>query len=456
MKILKIMMDLALGALLMLPVSPATAKVSKEEADRLKGDLTPFGAERAGNADGTIPAWEGGLTSLPAGISAKPGDFLPDPYADDKVKFSINAKNMDQYADKLTEGTRWLLKRHPDTFRLDVYPTRRTHAMPQWVYDNTYKNALNASMTEDRLGMKNAYGGIPFPIPEYAEQIMFNHVCRWQGATRRDYFESFNINANGSLTVVSGGLNVENYPYYFQGEPDYDTDVWRLFNQYTKPARRKGELLVVLDSVNPQYTKRKAWQYLPGQRRVRRAPTLAYDNPNPGSTITVYDDAFMFNGALDRFDWKIVGKREMYVPYKNYAHNFIPPEEFAMPGHFNPDFSRWELHRLWIIEATLKKGARHQYSRRIFYVDEDSWIIAMKDQYDNRNDFWRFSFSFNWNDYTLPGVMSTPWLDFDVTVPFWGWVGSYYGMEHFLIHQEKEPSPHEMFSPTYLRKAGRR
>lgn len=447
---------LTVASVALLVSSFSFAGVSQQKAERLKKDLTPLGAERAGKAEGTIPAWDGGMTEPPAGVNVKPGDFLPDPFKDDKVVFTITAQNMDQYADRLTEGTRWLLKRYPDTFRIDVYPSRRPQAAPQWVYDNTYKNALDASSTEDRLGVQKAYGGIPFPIPEYAEQIMFNHFCRWQGASRKSLYDSFTVNANGSLTIINGGENYENYPYYFQGEPDYNVDIWKLYITSTKPARKKGELTLVIDSVNPQYTKRKAWQYLPGQRRVRRAPTLSYDNPNPSSTITVYDDSWMYNGALDRFDWKIIGKKEMYIPYNNYALHLVKPEEFAMPGHFNPALARWELHRVWVVEATLKEGERHQYGRRVFYVDEDSWIVSMKDQYDNRNDFWRFTIGMNYHDYTLPGVISTPWLNFDVTVPFWVWEGSYYGQAHFVLNREKETNPTEYYTPAYLRKAGRR
>ena len=458
MKTSKQILIFAFSLMLVLSGSFAAAKVSQQEADRLKTDLMPTGGERAGNAEGTIPAWDGGGVPIPAGWNGKPGDFLPDPFKDDKVLFSINAANMDQYADKLSEGTKWLLKRHPDTFRLDVYPTRRTMKAPQYVYDYTYKNALNASMDEARQGIQNAYGGIPFPIPKHAEEIVYNHILRWQGASRYSTSRGYNVSGSGTVTLTNASFSAENYPLYYPGEPNYEADLWHFYGPVTGPARRKGELLLVVDAVNPLKQPRKAWQYLPGQRRVRRAPTLSYDNPNPGSAITTYDDAFQFNGALDRFDWKIIGKKEMYMPYNCYKQNLVEKiEDFALAGHFNPDLVRWELHRMWVVEATVKEGKRHVYGRRIFFFDEDSWFLQLKDQYDNRDNFWRFNIGMNYFDYSsTPNLVTMNWMNWDVTVPFWNPLATYIGVEHLPITREKEINPKEWFTPAYLRKAGRR
>jgi hypothetical protein len=57
----------------------------------------------------------------------------------------------------------------------------------------------------------------------------------------------------------------------------------------------------------------EAWLYFPGQRRVRRAPTFAYDNPVPGyENLETVDQYPMYAGAMDRYDWKLVGKQELY------------------------------------------------------------------------------------------------------------------------------------------------
>ncbi|MCG2750363.1 MAG: DUF1329 domain-containing protein [Desulfobacteraceae bacterium] len=459
MKTLKNMMALALCSALLFSASFASAKVSKEEADRLKTDLTPIGAERAGNADGTIPAWEGGIPTPPPGLTTEKGPSPKNPYPDDKVKFSINKANMGQYADQLSEGAKWLLNKYPDTFRMDVYPTRRSAAQPQWIYDNAYQNALNASSTEDRLGILDAHGGTPFPIPQNAEQIVFNGILSWAGMSRDSESATYIVNADGSLTSTSHVNSLENCPYFFPEKPapGQYADLWNMFMINLGPPRVAGNMTLIKDSTNPQEIPRRAWSYTAGQRRVRMAPTLSYDNPNGTSSLGVYDDLWMFSGALDRFDWKIIGKKEIYVPYNtNVIHDTTPPEEFARPGHFNPDYVRWELHRLWIVEATLKDGKRHVYGKRVFYYDEDTWLLVMKDQYDNRGEFWRFTIGCVWQDYTLPGAIHTPWLSFDVTLPYWQLEAYYYGDQYYLICNEKKILPADVFTPDYLRKMGRR
>lgn len=157
---------------------PVYAGVTADEAAKLKSTLTPFGAEKAGNKDGSIPAWTGGLTKVPAGY--EPGSARPDPFPDEKPVVQISAKNLEQYKDKLSEGTQTMLRQHP-SYRLDVYPTHRTAAAPQWVYDNTFQNATRAKTTAGGNSVENAYGGIPFPIPKSGAEVMWNHLLRWRG-----------------------------------------------------------------------------------------------------------------------------------------------------------------------------------------------------------------------------------------------------------------------------------
>jgi hypothetical protein len=165
--------------------------------------------------------------------------------------------------------------------------------------------------------------------------------------------------------------------------------------QYTGPARRAGEALLLMDAVNPLKQPRRAWQYLPGQRRVKLAPDLAYDTPNPGTTGTAtYDDAFLFNGAMDRYDFKLVGKKEMVIPYNTYKLNYHDKAADVTTANFvNPDLMRWELHRVWVVEATLKPGKRHIYTKRTFYLDEDSWTVLASDEYDARGQLFRGGFA---------------------------------------------------------------
>ncbi len=456
-RIRTILLFAALAGLLFAPA--AFAKVSAEKAAHLGQDLTPCGAEKAGNADGTIPEWTGGLQKVPAGINFKPGTNHPDPFTKDKPLFKITAENLDKYADKVTPGMQALIKRFPKTLYLLVYQSRRTAAFPDWWIKRTRRNATLIELTKDKLGVINhgVTGGVPFPIPTCAEEVVFNHLLTWQGPGSEGDFHRANVFPNGNLVRNAGGYvwmmtpwNVENLD-----AKHWDGIYFDLITKQEEPPRRKGELLLVKDPLNQSKHPRLAWQYLPGQRRVRRAPTVAYDTPNPGSSgEDTYDDAFMFNGALDRFDWKIVGKKEMYIPYNCYKADLVPEKELLFPNHPNPAVIRWELHRVWVIDATLKKGKRHIYGRRMLYIDEDSWSVVLMDMYDRRGKYWRTRYSLMKSRYNLPAVVKNAEYEFDSTRPDYTIVKELNNCEHPMRYDVIIPDSN--FTPGWLRRQGRR
>jgi hypothetical protein len=374
----------------------AQAGVPADEAKQLGTTLTAVGAEKAGNKDGSIPEYTGGLVTAPAGF-VKGSGMRPDPYAADVPRLVISAKNLAGQEDKLTAGTRELLKRFP-SFRVDVYPTHRPVVLPKAVLDNTAKNAVNARATDGGVGVENALNGVPFPIPKTGFEVMWNHLLRYQGHALTTKYESWNVDASGTPSLATAGEITSEFPLAApkNNEVAKQSDVFfRMRLNYLAPARRAGEGLMAFDAVNPVVQPRKVWQYLPGQRRVKLAPDVAHDTPNPGSAgASTYDDAWVFNGALDRFDFKLVGKKEMIVPYSSYKlFAARVPAEVVKAKHLNPDFVRWELHRVWVVEATLKPGKRHVYSKRVFYLDEDSWVALASDEYDGRGQLYRSSFA---------------------------------------------------------------
>ena len=381
----------------------AQAGASPEEIARLGADLTPLGAEKAGNADGTIPAWEGGLTKPPAGY--KPGKHYVDPYAGDSILFTITKDNMDQYADKLTLGHQALLSTY-DTYKMNVYPTRRSASYPQRIYDMTEKVAATAQLVENGYGVKGAVNGIPFPIPKEGVEVIWNHLLRYRGEIASRIVGQAAPTRAGKYVEVQ--FEDEFYLLYsIEGmtEAELNNKILMFKQKVVAPARLAGGILLVHESLNQVAEHRSAWLYNPGQRRVRRAPNVAYDNPGTAADNMRTSDQFdMFNGAVDRYDWKLVGRKEIYVPYNSYKLNSdtLKHKEILTPQHINQEYPRYELHRVWVVDATLKEGARHIYKRRTFYVDEDSWQIVHVDQYDNRDQLWRVSEGHAMNYYDVP------------------------------------------------------
>lgn len=380
---------IVIGAMLGAAWAPcAIAAVSADEAKALGTTLTPLGGEKAGNKDGSIPAWSGGLKTPPA-CYKKSESRLCDPYAGEKPIYTIDAKNMGKYEDRLSEGQKALLKKYP-SYQLQVYPSHRSAAQPQWTYDNAAKNAIRASTTDGGVGITGAHGGTPFPIPKDGFEVMWNHLTRYSGQSRTVTSDTYNVDATGSTHLAVRTKAVEDYPYY-------DTRVnsaelyWRVRHNYVAPVRQAGWGLILLDPLNAAAKGRRAWQYLPGQRRVKLAPDLAFDTPatqNAGACF--YDDVYLFNGSMERYDFKLIGKKEMYVPYNTYKYTATTPAaDLFQPNHLNPGVLRWELHRVWVVEGTLKANARHAYAKRRFYVDEDTWYALLSESYDARGQLWR-------------------------------------------------------------------
>lgn len=397
---------LVVSAALLVFGSTAHASVPAEEAARLKTVLTPVGAERAGNKDGTIPAWTGGV---PKGAPAAANSFPADPYAEDKPLFQITSTNLEQHAGKLSEGVQALLKKYP-TFRLDVYPTRRSAGYPQYVYDNTLRNATTAELAQDGQSVKGAYGGIPFPIPKSGIEVYWNHTLHFRPVSSEFEFKTFIGSADGRRTLSVSADNNNQSPYYF---PDGSADKWsgdyllaRFVNK--APTFKVGEALVIRDSVKAPDT-RAAWQYLVGQRRVRRAPTVAYDTPDfVASGANYFDEVIGFYGAPDRYEWKLVGKQEIYIPYNNNRFFHTQENDAFVAHHPNPDKMRWELHRVWVVEATLASGKRHAVPKRRIYFDEDTWGVSLLDGYDAEGKLWRTNFVVPFVAAEIPAVIGDP------------------------------------------------
>jgi len=383
---------------------PAAAQLAGSDLAKLGTTLTPLGAEKAGNAAGTIPAWDGGITTPPAGY--KEGGYYPDPFAGDKPLFTIDAKNMDQYRDQLPPGAMAMMRKYPD-YNMVVYPSRRSASFPACHYQETKECAAKAKLAPGGNGVDGCTGGIPFPIPKDGNEAIWNTLLRYRGATYGLDWDQAAVTRSGDYALVKF-----QYEYDFQygncAIPPDKREPNKILNYLqvtTAPARLAGYILLVHETVNQVKEPRSAWTYNPGQRRVRLAPNVAYDNPGTAADgLRTNDDFGMYNGATDRYNWKLVGKKEMYVPYNSYKMD-DPKYKYSdllKPGHLNQDLARYELHRVWVVDATLKPGTSHIYSRRTFYIDEDSWAVVAIDAYDGRGDLWRYAEQHNENWYNVP------------------------------------------------------
>jgi hypothetical protein len=370
----------------------ARADITVQEAASLKSTLTPMGAERAGNTAGTIPAWTGGYTTSPPGY--REGAPRPDPFAGERPLFSITARNYGDYADKLPEGAKALFEKYPD-YRMDIYPTHRTAAAPDWVYDNIFRNATAAHAAPEGIayGVGGAVGGIPFPIPKNGFEAMWNHLLAFWGPARELNVSTYVVSANGTVDRTTSYKEIADFPYYEKGAaPDsFGGYYFKTLHLVVGPPAKVGNGYLNWQPINTQRYRFAAWRLVPGEHRVRKAPSISYDVPDPDADGFVsMDEYYVFFGGLDHYDFKLLGKKEMYVPYNNNRLYTAPVSEVLGPRHANPNDLRYELHRVWVVEGTLAKSAHDIVAKRRLYLDEDTWFAVYSDSWDEEGRLWKF------------------------------------------------------------------
>jgi hypothetical protein len=384
---MKALQSMVAGLGLSLVLCSTWAAVPQHEADELGKSLTQFGAEQAGSGDGTIPPYTGGIAAdaAPAGWKKDSGRYDVSPFDSDKVLFSITAANLDKYASHLTAGAVAMLKKYPN-FRIDVYPTRRSIT-----YNTAYLAACKGNATGTTIHESgDGFDGsprlcVPFPIPKTGIEVVWNTLLSNKNGIHSDQrISSWLIDGSGHLTDV-GHVVMDYGQVYLDPNRGADQDGVSLFNTcaWDGPPSQVGVKLLYQYPMDYDKVPERMWMYTPGQRRTRLAPELSYDMPiaADGGAIN-FDEIYGFAGQPDRYDFKLVGKKEIYVPYNANREAFAPMDKLLADTIVDPAVTRWELHRVWVVEATLKAGKRHVEPRRTFYVDEDSWAMVASDAYD--------------------------------------------------------------------------
>ncbi|MDX1570014.1 MAG: DUF1329 domain-containing protein [Xanthomonadales bacterium] len=433
----------------LLPFLPALLQAQGGE---LGSELTPMGAEAAGNAAGTIPAWSGGVTEPPIGY--QPGEPHVDPFGDQPLHV-ISASNHAQHTAVLSPGLVALLQRYPDSFRIPVYPSRRSHAAPEWVYANTRENHGRSRLVDEGNGFEGAHAGIPFPVPDQPLEVYWNHVARWRGQHIISRADDVNVYPDGRHTRIARSTQVK-FNYYDRSRSidNAGNVLFSLLSKVTAPPRQAGGGVLVLETLNQSAEPRQAWSYDAARRRVLRAPELGFDDAiGSADGLRTADDTDIVNGSPERFEWSLLGKREMLIPYNNYAlvDSETDPEALLQRGHINPAFTRFELHRVWILEARIRREWRHVYTRRVFYVDEDSWTAVMADQYDQAGELWRVSINYPFNAYELPATLPALYVFHDLSAGRYHVQAMKAGARQVAKTLEPMP-PDGLFTPAGLRR----
>lgn len=383
-----------LASSLLLAGSMFGATAMAYDVSDLGGALTPWGAIAGASADGSIPAYTGGVKPPANYDPANPG-FRPDPFADDKPVLVINASNYSEHQDKLSESLILMFQKYPETFRINVYPTRRSVSYPDSFLENSRLNATRCATTNGPLGLDMSKGcgqGIPFPVPQNGLEVMWNHDTSYRGliVMQRNYV--------GKYSKPSGELVHSYTANSFRYQPFYEPNPTMFYGyryEYTAPSRLAGTNTMVLDMVAD--SERRAHAYSPATRRVRLSPDSAADTPvsQVGGAQT-FDDDIMFAGKKDRYEWNLIGRKEMYIPFNNYRYQYTDENDAECygdakftAGHPKSECVRWEKQRVWHVQGVLKEGQRHVYHKRDIFVAEDTYVDGFSQMYDSSGNVYR-------------------------------------------------------------------
>jgi hypothetical protein len=395
--------------------------------------LTPIGAIKAANADGSVPEFTG-EKNFPADMKTWTPQYLEGLRTKDVKKLEAEFKkaikpdllkpfdtvtkaNMAKYQDKLTDGHKALFAKYP-TYKMQLYKGVRTGFFPKEIEDATIKNASTAKLTGTDL-VTGATIGFPFPIPKSGAEVIWNHRMKYRGNAVTRFNNQAIVKPDGSFQITKLTENVKFKYANYKNPPAADNKYLLMYLSETiSPPRVAGQLTLAHELIGPDAgSGRAAWIFSPGLGRVNRAPDVGYDNPAVGTDNEQYFDQIdVFNGSLDRYDWKLIGRKEMYIPYNSYQINspLVKYKDLLKPFHVNQDEARYELHRVWVVEANVKAGVRHNFAKRTFYVDEDSWSIAGVDNYDARGQLWKVQEAHLITAPFIPTVTGSPEIIYDL------------------------------------------
>lgn len=391
--------------------------------------LTAVGAEQGGNRDGAIPPYTGGLTRSQWPSSYKPGQKLADPFPNDRPKFTITAANLAQYASRLSDGHRALFARYPD-YSMPVYETRRSVAFPQAVIDATKANNGKArAPAADSL--EGAKLGFPFPQPKTGVEVLWNHRVRYRGDSALLQYQQAVVSPEGAIRALGNAVFRVLFRYGNVRDPgDVESENMIAYGTFSvaRPGGRPEFVALFHETANSLKRARGIWVLLVNAGKMFRVPPIGYDQPYPETDAIQYIDMVdMYNGLFDRYVWKLVGKRELYIPYNSYrlSDGRYKNRDLLTKGHFNQAGTRYELHRVWVVEATLRAGNTHSFGKRLFYVDEDSWNVTLVENHDPKGALWRFQEGHILPLYDVQAAFAVPSLTYDLKA------GSYFAERLF-------------------------
>jgi len=337
------------------------------------------------------------------------------PYKNSKPTFPglavgtvINQGNVDQFAEVLDPAVLnfvkngWTEIKVGETTSFDLHPN----------YVAASRQHLGQTSLGDKPGEINGFiAGRPFPEepdandPRAGEKVAWNfkYGYNWgdNAAITPFYWKYRDMNSGKIERNIKFDFHFLNFMHRVNQEPtpEFTPNPSKLFRAiYVKanePFDVKNTQLLIHRKEN-DLERDASWLYLGFQRRVRKLASGQVTDAFLGSDIMI-EDFEGYNGRISDMKWAYKGTEEVLLPF--YNHNDMPltEEHKEADGYQFVDFDgkggcfpkiTWQLRKAYILEAT-PVDENHPISKRLHYVDAQTYTIPRTISYDRKGDMWK-------------------------------------------------------------------
>jgi hypothetical protein len=308
----------------------------------------------------------------------------------------VTKSNLAEYESLLGPAIRWAVGRG---LEMEVVAPRSIPLEPARLAA-TEKYSPQVRLSGDKLRIENFAAGLPFPLvrdndPDVAVKLMFNYENR----IVVDDLDVRNFDCDTGTTSANGPMRIEKHfeiehfrrlyyvgRLYHEPMPTWPTSDGIRYREalypLIEPFDLKGVGLTYNRYLDPA-RQDDSWLYYPLLKRARRLSTAQRSEALFGQDTDI-DSYAGYAGSIAWMDWRLLGSKRILASM--HSRNFP-----GIWGDGSADFAfrdTWEPRDVFVLEGRSRLPG-YAYSRRVIYLDRESYVIAYTELYDQRGELWK-------------------------------------------------------------------
>ena len=321
----------------------------------------------------------------------------------------LDGSNVATYAEFIDEALVELIA--GGKFTLEVAPSESFAVHPEFA-KATEQYRGQPSLPNEPGVLNNYVAGRPFPDPPDSNDPRAGDKLAWNlrysyagdaGLIKPFYWQYRNMKSGKierELSFAAMSLRFK-HRVVMDPVPDLPNNQSQIFNalylQVLAPSDIRNTQLLI-HRLEDDTRQEEGWLYLGTQRRVRRLPTGQNTDAFLGSDIMI-EDFLGYNGRLMDMEWKYLGTREVLLPFFRHDELELSDRTYGTDGFHFVDFFgqgncfpkiKWQFRTAYLIEA-VPKWKQHPLSKRLYYIDAETFVPAYGRLYDNSGKLWKFA-----------------------------------------------------------------